>query len=240
MLAIDASLGICSFDDIRKKKPALHISTQSNDGISYIGFAVDRLLAEAGVPREKILEWGGSFVELDPPDQCVQAVRDGHANSLFYEAVMTPYWRNLARDKALNFIPFEKEVLMGLRTKYGWQTNVLPANALNGLTFDLEAIDWSDWVSIVRPDFPDDVAYVMAWVACNTQDVIERQIATSHRNLARLRIPSNRRRLLRQLFRCIQGQHAITRKPVLFERSWTWRLPYARRRSAMKATKCCI
>ena len=53
VLAIDASLGICSFDDIRKKKPALHISTQSNDGISYIGFAVDRLLAEAGVPREK-------------------------------------------------------------------------------------------------------------------------------------------------------------------------------------------
>ena len=88
---------------------------------------------------------------------------------------MTPYWRFLARDKPLNFIPFEKETLTGLRTKYGWQTNVLPANALNGLNFDLEAIDWSDWISIVRPDFPDDVAYVMAWVACNTQDVIERQ-----------------------------------------------------------------
>ena len=58
VLAVDASLGIRTFDDIRKKKPALHISTQPNDGISYIGFAVDRLLAEAEVPREKILRMG--------------------------------------------------------------------------------------------------------------------------------------------------------------------------------------
>lgn len=175
ILAVDASLGIRTFDDIREKKPALHISTQPNDGISYIGFTVDKLLAEAEVSREKILEWGGSFLEHDPPDQCCQAVRDGHANALFYEAVMTPYWRFLARDRKLNFIPFDQEVLANLRRKYGWETNVLPANALEGLTSDLEAINWSDWLSLVRPDFPDDVAYVMAWVACNTQDVIERQ-----------------------------------------------------------------
>ena len=175
ILAIDASLGIRTFDDIRKKKPALHIATQPDDGISYIGFAVHRLLEEAGITRENILEWGGSFVEFDPPDQCAQAVRDGVANALFYEAVMTPYWRFLARDKALSFIPFEREVLDALNRKYGWTTNILPAGALNGLDFDLEAIDWSDWISIVRPDFPEDAAYVLAWVACNTQEVIERQ-----------------------------------------------------------------
>jgi TRAP-type uncharacterized transport system substrate-binding protein len=189
VLAIDASLGIRTFEDIRQKKPRLHIATQPNDGTSYIGFVVDSLLAEAGVPREKILEWGGSFVERDPPDQCAQAVRDGTANALFYEAIMTPYWRFLARDKPLNFIPFEREVLDVVRKTYGWQTNVLPAGALTGLEHDLEAIDWSDWAAIVRPDFPDDVAYTLAWVATNTQEVIERQYRHLAPNISPLTYP---------------------------------------------------
>jgi TRAP-type uncharacterized transport system substrate-binding protein len=175
ILAIDASLGIKTFDDIRTRKPALHIATQPDDGVSYLGHAVHALLKEAGITREDILAWGGSFVELDPPDQCAQAVRDGVANTLFYEAVMTPYWRFLAKDKPLSFIPFEPEVLRGLNAEYGWTTNVLPKGALTGLDFDYEALDWSDWISIVRPDFPEDVAYVLAWLATNTQEVIERQ-----------------------------------------------------------------
>ena len=189
ILAIDASVGVKTFEDIRKKKPALHIATQPNDGTSNIGFVVDRLLAEAKIPRQVILEWGGSFIEYGPPDQCAQAVRDGRANALFYEAVMTPYWRFLARDKKLDFIPFEPEVLKGLRNKFGWTTNILPAGSLDGLTVDLEAIDWSDWISFVRPDFPEDAAYVLAWVACNTQEIIERQYRHLPVNISPLTYP---------------------------------------------------
>jgi TRAP-type uncharacterized transport system substrate-binding protein len=182
-------VGVKTFEDIRKKKPALHIATQPNDGTSNIGFVVDRLLAEAEVSRETILKWGGSFIEYGPPDQCAQAVREGRANALFYEAVMTPYWRFLARDKKLAFIPFEAEVLNGLRNKFGWATNILPAGSLDGLTFDLEAIDWSDWISFVRPDFPEDAAYVLAWVACNTQEIIERQYRHLPVNISPLTYP---------------------------------------------------
>lgn len=175
ILAIDARLGIKTFDDIRKKKPALHISTQGEDGINSLGYAVHRLLESAGLPRTQIEEWGGSFVEAAPPDQCCQAVRDGRANAIFYEAIMTPYWRNLARDRPLNFIPFERHVLDSLYQRYGWKTNVVPVGLLTGLDQPLEALDWSDWLSIVRPEFPDDVAYVIAWAACNTTEIIERQ-----------------------------------------------------------------
>lgn len=175
ILAIDARLGIRTFDDIRKKKPALHISTQSEDGVNYLGYAVHRLLESAGLPRAQIEEWGGSFVESAPPDQCCLAVREGRANAIFYEAVMTPYWRNLARDMPLNFIPFERHVLDALYQRYGWKTNVVPPGLLTGLDRPLEALDWSDWLSMVRPDFPDDVAYVIAWAACNTTEIIERQ-----------------------------------------------------------------
>jgi hypothetical protein len=175
ILAIDASLGIKSFDDIRKKKPALRIVTQPDDGDSFIGYAARQVLLEAGLTRELIEAWGGGFVDRDPPDQCAEAVRDGSANCIFYEAVMTPYWRNLARDIPLNFIPFEPEVLGRLADKYQWTTNILPAGALHGLDFDLEAPNWSDWLCMVRPGFPDDIAYALAWVACNTQEIIERQ-----------------------------------------------------------------
>lgn len=175
LFAVDARLGIRSFDDIRRKKPKLHISTQSEDGVNNIGFSVHRLLEAAGLPRAQIEEWGGSFVESDPPDQACQAVRDGRANAIFYEAVMTPYWRNLAKYIPLSFIPFERHVLDALFQRYGWKTNVVPAGFLAGQDKAIEALDWSDWVTIVRPDFPDDVAYVMAWAACNTADIIERQ-----------------------------------------------------------------
>jgi TRAP-type uncharacterized transport system substrate-binding protein len=114
-------------------------------------------------------------VELGPPDQCAAAVRDGQANTLFYEAIMTPYWRNLAKAKKLNFIQFEPAVLGALKKLYGWQTNVLPAGRLEGQDKPIEAIDWSDWLMMVRPEFPDDVAYAIAWAACNTTDIIERQ-----------------------------------------------------------------
>ncbi|MGH7002611.1 MAG: TAXI family TRAP transporter solute-binding subunit, partial [Alphaproteobacteria bacterium] len=97
------------------------------------------------------------------------------ANGLFYEAIMTPYWRNLARDKKLRFIPFEPDVIGALKQRYGWQTNILPAGRLAGQDKPIEAIDWSDWLMMVRPEFPDDVAYAIAWAACNTTDIIERQ-----------------------------------------------------------------
>ena len=175
ILAIDARLGIKTFDDIRKKKPTLHISTQGEDGVNNLGYSVHRLLETAGIPRAQIIEWGGSFVEATPPDQCCQAVRDGRANAIFYEAIMTPYWRHLARDVPLNFIPFERHVLDALFQRYGWKTNIVPAGLLTGQNEPLEALDWSDWVTMVRPDFADDIAYVIAWAACNTADIIERQ-----------------------------------------------------------------
>ena len=175
LFAVDASLGIKSFDDIREKKPALHISTSPNDGINNIGFVVEKVLEAAEIPKEKILEWGGSFVLADPPDQCAQAVRDGRANVLFYEAIMTPYWRHLARDKPLSFLRYDDEVLRTIKETYGWQTNIVPAGYHVGQDQEIEAIDWSDWLMIVRPEFDEEIAYVLAWAGCNTMEIIERQ-----------------------------------------------------------------
>lgn len=175
LFAVDAKLGIKSFDDIRTKKPALHISTAPNDGINNIGYVVEKLLAAAELPKDRILEWGGSFVEAIPPDQCAQAVREGRANALFYEAIMTPYWRNLSRDMDLTFLQFDKEVLKHLKNTYNWQTNIVPAGLHRGQDEDIEAIDWSDWLMMVRPEFDEDIAYAIAWASCNTMDIIERQ-----------------------------------------------------------------
>ncbi|HUT48962.1 MAG TPA: TAXI family TRAP transporter solute-binding subunit [Alphaproteobacteria bacterium] len=175
LFAVDAELGIRSFDDIREKKPALHISTAPNDGDNNIGFVVEKLLEVAEIPKEKIFEWGGSFVLANPPDQCALAVREGRANVLFYEAIMTPYWRNLARDKPLSFLRYDDEVLKQLNDTYNWQTNIVPAGYHVGQDQEIEAIDWSDWLMMVRPEFDDDVAYLMAWAGCNTMEIIERQ-----------------------------------------------------------------
>ena len=105
-MAVDASLGIRTFDDIREKKPALHISTSPNDGVNNIGIVVEKLLEAAEIPKEKILEWGGSFVLAGPPDQCIQAMRDGRANTLFYEAIMTPLLAQPSQGQTAQFSAF--------------------------------------------------------------------------------------------------------------------------------------
>ena len=51
VLAIDGKFGIRSFDELRRKAPALRIATAPNNGVNVIGYAAQRVMARAGIPR---------------------------------------------------------------------------------------------------------------------------------------------------------------------------------------------
>ena len=92
VLAIDGKFGIRSFDELRRKAPALRIATSPNNGVNVIGYAAQRMMTLAGMPRATIEAWGGSYIERERPDTCLDLMRDGEADAVFHEAIMTPWW----------------------------------------------------------------------------------------------------------------------------------------------------
>lgn len=109
IFAVRKDLGITSYDDIRKKKPKLRITTGIDDGINFVGYGVQSMMAAAGIPRDAFEAWGGTYLEREEPPECIQLVLDGRADAIVHEAVMTKWWQDLAETLDLTFLPIEPD-----------------------------------------------------------------------------------------------------------------------------------
>jgi hypothetical protein len=175
VLAIDAKKGIHSFAELCEQRVPLRISTSADDGVNHIGLAVQRIMALEGLPRATFESWGGSYVEAEHPLPCITRAREGLADAVFHEAIMTPWWQELANSRDLTFIPIDAPVLDQLEREYNWPRAVLPAGYFRGLDAPLETLDFSDFLVIVRADMPEDVAYLLAWCIGETRAALEAQ-----------------------------------------------------------------
>lgn len=165
IMAVRRELGITSYDDIRKKKPKLRITTGVNDGITYMGYAAQQIMAASGIPRETFEGWGGSYVEFEEPRQCTDAVLAGKADAIIQEAVMTYYWEDLANKVDLTFIPIEPAARDQLKADLGWEPASLRKDYLRGMDREMEFMDFSHFVLTATTDMPDDIAYALAWAS---------------------------------------------------------------------------
>jgi uncharacterized protein len=174
VVAVKAEHGIRSFDDFRRKAPRLRIATSPDDGINTVGYTAQRLMERAGLPRATIESWGGSYVERDRPDECVELVIAGKADAVIHEAIMAQWWRDLTNGSDIRFLPVEEPVLAAMMTDFAWPRASLPRGYLKGIDDDLTTLDFSDFLMIAREDLPDDVAYLVAWCLCERREVLER------------------------------------------------------------------
>jgi TRAP-type uncharacterized transport system substrate-binding protein len=174
IFCVDASFGVRTFEDLRRKRPPLRIATCWDDQENTIGYAVHRLLEAAGLPRAEIESWGGSFVEAERPNQVIEAMLEGRADAVFHEAVMAPWWRTLADSREVAFLSVEDAVLDALQERHGWPRGSLPAGYLRGMQDPLQTLDFSDFLLLVRADLPDDVAFLLTWCLCETTAALER------------------------------------------------------------------
>jgi uncharacterized protein len=174
VVAIKAEHGIHSFDEFRRKAPKLRIASSPDDGTNTIGYAAQRLMEVAGIPRTKIEAWGGRYIERERPDDCIGLVREGNADAVIHEAIMTQWWQDLANSTDLAFLPVEETVLSGMMRDYYWPRASLPAGYLKGMNAEFPTLDFSDFLMIARADLADDIAYLIAWCMCERRQVIER------------------------------------------------------------------
>ncbi len=175
IFAIRSEFGICSFDDLRRKKPALRIVAGPDDGINFMGMGAHELMKASGVDRKTIETWGGSYIDFPDPMRCCDAFVTGKADAIIQEAVMTPWWTKLAEKIDVNFLPIEPAARDTLLKTLGWPSRTLPAGYLRGMDTEMEFLDFSDFLLIAREDLPEDVAHALAWCLIERWEGLEVQ-----------------------------------------------------------------
>lgn len=175
VFAISPKFGINSFEELRKKKPALRIASSKNDDGNFIGYVADHFMEAHGVGEEKIKSWGGEYLREHRPEQCLQMMEDGLVDAVIQEAIMTPWWRELIEGKVVIPLSGEAEPLARLEKKLRLPVRTIPAGYWEGQTQDLLALDFSDFLISVREDMPEDIAYLLTWCLVETRATIEKQ-----------------------------------------------------------------
>lgn len=174
VLALDPALGIRSFAELREKRPPLRIATSRDDGTNFVGY-VARLFAEAhGIDRATVESWGGEYVfDTHPMDSIGRMVR-GEVDALLQEAVMSPGWTELVEKGRAVPLAAEEGALATLAAQ-GLAARPLPAGYWPCLDAPLPALDFSDFLILVRSDMPEDVAHLLTWCLVERREGMERQ-----------------------------------------------------------------
>ena len=175
VFAIDARFGVESFADLRAKRPAFTLSTACDDGVNMTGFAAHRILEATGVSAATIESWGGKLLLGEAPWDTIPPATTGKADAVLFEAIMTPYWRDLCAAKQMNFLPFEDSALSLVEDRFKWKRVNISVDRFPRLPGPLQALDFSDFLLFCRDDLADDLAYVVASVLCETADILESQ-----------------------------------------------------------------
>ena len=175
VLAIAGEHGISSFAELRERRLPLRIATSVDDGFNLIGHVARRFMEAHGIDEATLNAWGGGYVNSTRPEQSLFRMRDGEVDAVLQEAIMTPWWRDAMEARAGVALAAEPAALARLEAEHGWGRNDLAAGFLPGQPEALPALDFADFVIVVRDDMPEDVAHLLTWCLIETREAIERQ-----------------------------------------------------------------
>ncbi|MEE6169700.1 MULTISPECIES: TAXI family TRAP transporter solute-binding subunit [unclassified Mycolicibacterium] len=171
---VDAALGISSMDELGSRMSELRIATAPDDGINPVGVAAFRQLEALGITPARLHDAGGSLMTWERPFPSLGAFRDGEANVLIQEAIMTPSWQRIADNHEVVYLDANSPVISAFR-EWEWPTAVVPKGYLPGLQQDLTALEFSDFLLVCTDQLPEDVASLLAWCIVATRDALEVQ-----------------------------------------------------------------
>ncbi|KAL6247645.1 hypothetical protein RBB50_004993 [Rhinocladiella similis] len=174
VLALDPKYNIKTMADLRVQKPPIRLATSTNDGTNFIGYVADKFLEAHGISQDEIESWGGKLLRAHRPEQCTALVERGEADALLQEAIMTSWWSELVEGNKLSPLPAEPKALEILYESINLGDNPLPSGFWANLSQDLPALNFSDFVILVRDDMSAEVAYMLTWCLVETRDLIER------------------------------------------------------------------
>jgi TRAP-type uncharacterized transport system substrate-binding protein len=162
--AVHESTRITSFDQIKKERFPLKLSTRSVDKTALrensTMFTVAEVLRAAGFTLADIRRWGGEIhLATRPSDPARRAgIESGAVNAIFDEGIKS--WARTALENGFRFLPVEGSILKHMMAM-GYRPTLMLKSRFQGMAADVRTIDFSGWPMIVRTDMPDDVAYAL-------------------------------------------------------------------------------
>ena len=175
VFAIDPKFEVRSFADLRRVRPPIRIATAPDDGVSFIGYAAARYMEAHGIGADILKSWGGSYTVDTRPEQALGRMERGEVDAVLQEAIMSPWWQSMMQKRTAVALPAESGALETLQTRCGLGGVTIPAGFLPGCAEPLPALDFSDFVVLVRSDMAADVAHLITWCLVETRAAIERQ-----------------------------------------------------------------
>ena len=170
-----ADLGFERLGDAAEHPGPLRISLGTNDPDGFMGFAGDALLASAGVDLAEIEARGGTVTRHEQPFDSVADLREGRADIMISEAIMTPDWTRLAREADVTFLPLTDDQQRWLADCYGLGAVEVPAGYFPGVPHALQALDYAGWIIATTDALPDEDAALLARAIVENSEVLARQ-----------------------------------------------------------------
>jgi uncharacterized protein len=175
VLALKSELKIGTFEQLREQRPALRIATAANDGTNFIGYVARQFMQAHGLDESVLATWGCSYVEDMNPRDSLRRMQEGEADAVLQEAIMTPWWAELVENEKVIPLAAELSALDRMQQQFGYGRNDLPAGYWANLSEPLPALDFSDFLVLVRDDMAEDLAHLLTWCLVETRAAIERQ-----------------------------------------------------------------
>lgn len=170
-----ADLGFRTLADAAAHPGPLRLSLGTNDADGFMGFAGDVLLQSAGVDLDVVEAKGGTITRHEQPFDSVDDLREGRADVMISEAIMTPDWQRLATEADVTFLPVTPEQHHWLADRHGLGLVEVPAGHFPGLAEPLPALDYAGWVIATTDALPDADAALIARAVVENSEVLARQ-----------------------------------------------------------------
>jgi TRAP-type uncharacterized transport system substrate-binding protein len=175
VFALDPKWGIHTFADLRRERPPITIATAPDDGMSFIGYVAARYMEAHGIGADTLKSWGGSYVVDPRPEQALNRMEQGQVDGVLQEAIMSTWWQSMMHKRGAIALPAELSALETLHQTCGLEAVTIPAGFLPGCVEPLPALDFADFVVLVRSDMAEDIAHLITWCLVETREAIERQ-----------------------------------------------------------------
>lgn len=170
-----AGLGLTHLSDVAGHPGPLRISLGAGDRDGFMGFAGDTLLSAAGVELSDVEARGGVVTRHEQPFDSVADLREGRADLMISEAIMTPDWARLAAEADVTFLSLSPDEQQWIVDRYGLGTVEIPVGYFPGVEHPLVVLDYAGWFIATTADLPDEVAALLAEAVVSNSELLARQ-----------------------------------------------------------------
>ena len=174
-----AERGITTLADLATYPDPLRISLGVDDPDGFMGFGADIVLAVAGIDLDEIVRRGGRITRHEQPFDAIADLREGRADVMISEAIMTPDWQALATEQDVAFLGLSPSEAAALHRRWGLGTIEIPAGYFPGMDHPITALDYSGWICVTTDVLDDETAALLARAFVEDGE----QFARSYRHL---------------------------------------------------------